>query len=216
MMREHVWKSPEYLELNGQFVTLKPLVLERDIDELYRKSHGTAEKEAVWNYLLYGPFESPAVMQTWMAAEMLGRADLLTWTVFENSSETQVGVVALLAIVPEHGRAEIGHVWFSPTVHKTKVNTESQFLLLQHLFDRHAYRRAEWKCDSLNHASRTTAARMGFRYEGRFRQHMLNRGRNRDTDWFAMTDKEWGRCRVNFERWLYSGEPLSLMELNNG
>ncbi|WP_167407769.1 GNAT family N-acetyltransferase [Nostoc flagelliforme] len=119
-------------------------------------------------------------------------------------------------IVPNHGRAEIGHVWFSPTVHKTKVNTESQFLLLKHLFDHHLYRRVEWKCDTLNQASRTTATRMGFLYEGRFRQHMVIRGRNRDTDWFAMTDKEWGRCKINFEKWLYGDEKLSLMELNNG
>src|SRR5205085_959510 len=101
---------------------------------------------------------------------------------FENSSNSQVGIVGLLAIFPNHGRAEIGHVWFSPSVHITKVNTESQFLLLKHLFDHHLYRRVEWKCDTLNHASRTTATRMGFLYVGRFRQHMVIRGRNRDTD----------------------------------
>jgi RimJ/RimL family protein N-acetyltransferase len=88
-------------------------------------------------------------------------------------------------------------------------------LLLKHLFDRHNYRRVEWKCNALNHASRTTAARMGFIYEGRFRQHMFVRGKNRDTDWFAMTDKEWGRCKANFEKWLYSEEKFSLMELNH-
>lgn len=214
--RNRNWRSPEHIQLNGQFVTLKPLVPERDVDSLYSGSHGTPEKEAVWNYLFYGPFDSPSAMKDWMEMDMIGKSDPLTWTVFENSSTSQVGIVALLAIVPNHGRAEIGHVWFSPAVHKSKVNTESQFLLLQHLFDDHLYRRVEWKCDALNHASRTTAARMGFLYEGRFRQHMVIRGRNRDTDWFAMTDKEWGRCKANFEKWLYSGEKLSLMELNNG
>ncbi|MEG4005716.1 GNAT family protein [Microcoleus sp. Pol11C1] len=215
-MQQQNWQPPEYIQLKGQFVTLKPLVPPRDVGELYSISHGTPEKQAVWNYLFYGPFESPSAMQYWMEREMIGKSDPLTWTVFENSSNTQVGIVALLAIVPNHSRAEIGHVWFSPAVHKSKVNTESQFLLLQHLFDGHSYRRVEWKCDALNHASRTTAARMGFLYEGRFRQHMIVRGRNRDTDWFAMTDKEWGRCKVNFEKWLYSNEKLSLMELNNG
>ncbi|MDZ8080693.1 MAG: GNAT family protein [Nostoc sp. DcaGUA01] len=150
-----------------------------------------------------------------METNLAGKCDPLTWTVFENSGNTPVGIVALLAIAHNHGRAEIGHVWFTPAVHKSKVNTESQFLLLQHLFDRHSYRRVEWKCDSLNHASRTTAARMGFIYEGRFRQHMFVRGKNRDTDWFAMTDKEWPRCKNNFEKWLYSNEKISLMELNN-
>lgn len=216
IMLQRNWQEPEHIDLVGEFVTLKPLVPTRDVAALYAGSHGTPEQEAVWNYLFYGPFESPAAMQQWMETQMIGKPDLLTWTVFANSHSSPVGIVALLAIVPTHGRAEIGHVWFSPAVHKTKVNTESQFLLLRHLFDRHAYRRVEWKCDSLNHASRTAAARMGFLYEGRFRQHMVIRGRNRDTDWFAMTDKEWERCKANFEKWLYSGEPLSLTELNNG
>ncbi|MGF1939591.1 MAG: GNAT family protein [Nostoc sp. ChiQUE02] len=215
-MQYQNWQSPQYTQLNGQFVTLKPLVPERDVDALYLESHGTPSKEAVWNYMFYGPFDSRSAMQDWMETDMIRKSDPLTWTVFENSTNSQVGIVALLAIVPNHGRAEIGHVWFSPAVHKTKVNTESQFLLLQHLFDHHLYRRVEWKCDALNHASRTTATRMGFRYEGRFRQHMVIRGRNRDTDWFAMTDKEWGYCKTNFEKWLYSSEKLSLMELNNG
>jgi RimJ/RimL family protein N-acetyltransferase len=176
-MQHRNWQPPKYIQLNGQFVTLKPLVTERDVGELYSISHGTPEKEAVWNYLFYDPFESPSIMQNWMEREMIGKSDPLTWTVFENSSNSQVGIVALLAIVPNYGRAEIGHVWFSPAVHKSKVNTESQFLLLQHLFDRHLYRRVEWKCDTLNHASRTTAARMGFLYEGRFRQHNGRHGR---------------------------------------
>ncbi|MGP1383193.1 MAG: GNAT family N-acetyltransferase [Thainema sp.] len=213
---QKTWQSPNHVQLEGQFVTLKPLVPERDVEALYVGSHGSPEKEAVWNYLFYGPFENSSAMQDWMMQMMVGKADPLTWTVFDAATDSPVGIVALLAIAAAHGRAEIGHVWFMPAVHKSKVNTESQFLLLCHLFDHHQYRRVEWKCDSLNHASRTTAARMGFLYEGRFRQHMMVRGRNRDTDWFAMTDKEWPRCKVNFERWLYSGETLSLTALNNG
>ncbi|BAY78146.1 GCN5-related N-acetyltransferase [Nostoc linckia NIES-25] len=215
-MQNRTWQPPDFLQLNGQFVRLNPLIIERDIDALYAASHGSHEKEAVWNYLFYGPFDSPSIMKDWMEKNLAGKSDPLTWTVFENSANTPVGIVALLAIAHNHGRAEIGHVWFTPAVHKSKANTESQFLLLQHLFDRHSYRRVEWKCDSLNHASRTTAARMGFIYEGRFRQHMFVRGKNRDTDWFAMTDKEWPRCKSNFEKWLYSNEKISLMELNNG
>ena len=216
-MQYQNWQLPEYIQLNhGKFVTLKPLIPERDVARLYSVSHGTPEKEAVWKYLAYGPFDSPDAMKAWMDGEIFGKSDPLGWTVFEHSSNSQVGIVTLQAIVPAHGRAEIGNVWFSPAVHKTKVNTESQFLLLEHLFDHHKYRRVEWKCDSLNHASRTTAARMGFIFEGRFCQHMVIRSRNRDTDWFAMTDKEWERCKNNFKKWLYSDEKISLTELNNG
>jgi RimJ/RimL family protein N-acetyltransferase len=214
-MQNRTWQPPEILNLKGKFVTLSPLVIERDIDALYAASHGSPENEAVWNYLFYGPFDAPSAMKDWMETNLVSKSDPLTWTVFEKSGNIQVGIVALMAIAPDHGRAEIGHVWFTPAVQKSKVNTESQFLLLQHLFDDHSYRRVEWKCNSLNHASRTTAARMGFIYEGRFRQHMFVRGKNRDTDWFAMTDKEWPRCKSNFEKWLYSNEKMSLMELNN-
>ena len=214
-MQQYPWQAPNLLQFNGQFVTLKPLVPERDAEALYAASHGTPEKEAIWNYLPRSLFRDSFAMKDWMEAEMVGKAEPLTWTVFENTANTQVGMVALFAIVPTHGRAEIGNVWFTPAVHKTKVNTESQYLMLRHLFDDHTYRRVEWKCDAMNHASRTAAARMGFIYEGRFRQHMVLRCKNRDTDWFAMTDKEWGRCKANFERWLYSGEKLSLMELNH-
>lgn len=215
-MQQRSWQAPQFLQLDGEFITLKPLVPERDVEALYAVSHGTPEKETIWNYLPYGSFTHSASMQNWMEEEMVGQSDLLTWTVFENSANTQVGIVAILAIVPHYGRAEIDHVWFTQTVHKSKINTESQYLLLRHLFDHHSYRRVEWKCNALNHASRTTAARMGFIYEGRFRQHMWVKGKNRDTDWFAMTDKDWGRCKDNFERWLYFNEKISLMELNNG
>ncbi len=214
-MQDQNWQSPAFLELKGQFVTLTPLLPDEDVDALYAVSHGTLEKEAIWTFLPYGPFASSAAMKHWMQAEMINQADLLTWTVFEKLANAQVGMVALLAIAPDHGRAEIGHVWFSTAVHKSKVNTEVQFLLLQHLFDHHRYRRVEWKCNALNHASRTTAARMGFIYEGRFRQHMVVKGKNRDTDWFAMTNKEWPRCKSNFETWLYTEQQVSLMELNN-
>ncbi len=215
-MQHRTWQSPEFIQLNGRFITLKPLLPDRDADALYKASHGTPEKEAIWKYLPYGPFDGFSGMKEWIEKEMIDRADLLTWTVFENTGNTQLGMVAILNIVSNHGRAEIGHVWFTATVHKSKVNTESQYLLLHHLFERYSYRRVEWKCNALNHGSRTTATRMGFTYEGRFRHHMFVRGENRDTDWFAMTEKEWTRCKDNFEKWLYSDEKYSLMELNNG
>jgi RimJ/RimL family protein N-acetyltransferase len=213
---DRIWRFPEWLPLEGEFVSLHPLFPERDSHMLYRISHGSASKEAVWQYLFYGPFESAAAMQNWIENNLINQLGLLPWVVFDNQTERQIGVVALWNIVADHGRAEIGHVWFTPAVHKTKANTESQYLLLQHLFDRHAYRRVEWKCDALNQASRAAAYRMGFIYEGRFRQHMVVRGKNRDTDWFAMTDKDWPARKFNFEKWLYSGETLSLTELNHG
>lgn len=128
-MQNRTWQVPEWLQLDGQFITLSPLDLERDVAALYKASHGTPEKEAVWNYLPYGSFDSPLAMRDWMKQEMIDPIDVRPWTVFENATNAQVGVVALRAIVPDYGCAEIGDVWFTPTVQKSKVNTESQYLL---------------------------------------------------------------------------------------
>jgi len=215
-LMSRTWSSPFHAPLEGQFATLRPLDPQKDAESLHAISHGDPAREAVWRFLPYGPFETVEAMRAWLISDMSNRPDPLVWTVSPAGTVRLVGTVALLNIVPLHGRAEIGHVWFSPEVHKTKINTDCQYLILKQLFDAQNYRRVEWKCDSANHASRTTAARMGFSYEGRFRQHMYLRGRNRDTDWFAMTDKEWPRCKANFERWLYSGDKVSLAELNNG
>jgi RimJ/RimL family protein N-acetyltransferase len=208
------WEFPEWIPLEGDYVVLHPLFCDRDTNALYQISHGTPEKESVWKFLSYGPFATATDMQRWLENNLVNQLGILPWAVFDAKTETQVGVVTLLNIVADHARAEIGHVWFTPSVHKTKVNTESQFLLLQHLFNHHRYRRVEWKCDVLNEPSRKAALRMGFAHEGRFRQHMVVRGRNRDTDYFAMTDRDWKRCKPNFEQWLYSADPGSLALLN--
>lgn len=210
-----MWFHPELKNFDGKFVCLKPMNAQRDGEVLFSLSHGTPEKESVWDFLYYGAFANSEEYKLFLQNEMQGQRDSLAWTVFSSETNQQIGVVALLAITAQHGRAEIGHVWFTPAVHKTKANTESQFLLLSYLFDSLKYRRVEWKCDASNHASRTAANRLGFTFEGRFRQHMFVKGRNRDTDWFAMTEKDWQRCKINFEKWLYTDEKLSLSRMNN-
>jgi RimJ/RimL family protein N-acetyltransferase len=213
---QSLWELPTFKPLQGAEVLLLPLDLERDTEALWTLSHGSLEKEAVWRFLPNGPFADSAAMKSWLQSEFFDKSGNLAWTVFKSATGRAVGTVSIISIVPEHGRAEIGHVWFSPTVHKTKINTETQFLLLQYLFDELGYRRVEWKCNAHNHASRTAAARMGFIFEGRFRQHMMVKGKNRDTDWFAMTDKDWPRCKANFQTWLVSDGTISLSELNSG
>ncbi|HEX8834310.1 MAG TPA: GNAT family protein [Abditibacteriaceae bacterium] len=210
------WQPPVPGPMTGDHVVLRPLDPDRDAAALFALSHGTPQNEAIWRFLYYGPFADAESMKKWMQDELIGKPDLMIWTIFRRDTNQPVGTTGLMSITPQHGRAEIGHVWLSPTVQKTKINTESQYLLLRHLFDELLYRRVEWRCDSLNHASRSAAARMGFLFEGRFRQHMFLRGRNRDTEWFAMTDKEWPRCKANFETWLTSHGEVSLTELNSG
>jgi RimJ/RimL family protein N-acetyltransferase len=108
----------------------------------------------------------------------------------------------LMRIVPEHGVIEIGHIWFAPALQHTRRATEAIYLMARHAFDDLGYRRLEWKCDSLNEPSRRAAERFGFVYEGVFRQHMVVKGRNRDTAWFSIVDGEWPTVRAAFEAWL--------------
>lgn len=212
------WPQPQPVVLKGRSIELRPLDAARDAAMLFEISHGTPEKEAIWKYLLSGPFEDAGAMQAWLSSEMSG-ADPLSFVVWHSEAgraARPVGMLAIIAIVPAHGRAEIGHVWMGAGVHRSGVNTQAQFLVLGYLLDELKYRRVEWKCHARNAASREAAYRMGFVFEGRFRQHMIVKGQSRDTDWFSITDKDWPRLRANFEAWLDAQGRLSLSELNHG
>jgi RimJ/RimL family protein N-acetyltransferase len=141
--------------------------------------------------------------------------DPLFLTVSSKDLNQRVGVVSFLNIVPRMRCLEVGNIWYSPIVHHTKVNTETIYLMLAEAFDVLKYRRVEWKCDALNARSRAAALRLGFSYEGLFRQHYIIKGRNRDTAWFAMLDRDWPSVKSNMNRWLSSDEnKISLTELN--
>jgi len=185
-----------------------------DVAQLYAASHGDAEREGIWTYMTAGPFADQPAMQRWL--EQYQRStDPLFCTVTDRAAEQRVGIVSFLNIVPDQRGAELGHIWYTPEAQRTAINTESIYLLLCEAFDHLRYRRVEWKCDSLNARSRAAALRLGFQFEGIFRQHMVVRGRNRDTAWFAMLDGDWPRVKANLERWLYAGEDgLSLTALN--
>jgi len=116
--------------------------------------------------------------------------------------ERPLGQAAYLRIVPDHGSIEIGNIWFGPPLQRTTAATEAIYLLARHAFDDLGYRRLEWKCNALNAASRRAAERFGFTFEGIFRNHLVVKGRNRDTAWFAIADDDWPAIRAGFEAWL--------------
>ncbi len=207
------WPVPQRRAFVGEFVSLSPLDAARDAAQLYAVTHGAPEIEALWDYLPYGPFASENAMRDWLFSMQNG-AEPLFYTVTEQKTQHRVGNLSLMSLAPECGRAEIGHVWYAPIVQRTKVNTESVFLLLSYLFDELGYRRAEWKCNNRNEASKKAALRLGFQYEGLFRQHLVVKGENRDTAWFSMLDSEWPGRKANFQRWLYEDDSISLSELN--
>lgn len=209
----HQWQPAQHVERRGRFVTLAPLEADRDVEDLYALAHATPADSWIWTYLPYGPFATQAAMHLWLQ-QLAGRPDLLFHSVTSLELQRKVGLLAIMNVVAEAGRAELGHIWYAPLVHKSKVNTETCYLLLAYLFDELGYRRAEWKCDNANARSKATAQRMGFVYEGVFRQHMLVKGRNRDTAWFSMLDGEWPTRKAHFERYLYGDAPVSLAALN--
>lgn len=135
---------------------------------------------------------------------------MIVYTVRDKASGRCVGSISLMAIRPEHGAAELGNIWYAPAAQRTKVNTEACHLLLNHCFVHLGYRRLEWKCNSLNAPSHRAALRLGFTFEGTFRQHMIVKGENRDTVWFSMLDHEWPRIAAAQQRWLYGDTPETL------
>jgi RimJ/RimL family protein N-acetyltransferase len=196
----------------GRFVTLSPVDPHRDADPLFE---ATRDAPDVWTYLGYGPFDDEAAMRTWLGS-LVPQEDPLFLTVTDRASESPVGVVAFMNVDSAMRHLELGNIWYAPVAQRTRVNTDTVYLMLREAFDELGHRRVEWKCDALNARSRSAAVRLGFTFEGVFRQHMVVKGRNRDTAWFSMLDQEWPRIRANMHRWLEADPAaVSLRELNS-
>jgi RimJ/RimL family protein N-acetyltransferase len=210
---EKPWDRPVARSFSGRYVGLAPLNAASDYAELYQASHQSLRHQAVWRFLWQGPFADATAMRDWLnIAEK--NIDPIFFTVTELGNHQKAGMISIMSIVPEMGRAELGHIWYAPEVQRTKVNTEAVFLLLKYLLEELRYRRIEWKCDARNEPSRNAALRLGFTFEGVFRQHMIVKGANRDTAWFSLLDSEWSRLRANTQRWLYEDDSISLRALN--
>lgn len=163
-----------------------------------------ADAEArIWTYLPYGPFAALSDFRLWMEQTCTGD-DPLFHTICA-AEGTPVGLASFLRIDPGNGAIEVGHINYAPSLQRSVMATEAMFLMMTRVFDELGYRRYEWKCDALNDPSRRAALRLGFRYEGTFRQATHYKGRNRDTAWFALTDKDWPQVRAAFTRWLDPG-----------
>jgi RimJ/RimL family protein N-acetyltransferase len=212
LLTTRTWTRPDIARFQGQHVLVSRLDPASDIDDLYTVSHGTEEYERLWTYLWYGPFPDKQTMHRWLTS-ISSSQDPLFYSVYSHTFGKKVGMLSILNIVPDAGRAELGHIWYSPLAQKSRVNTEVTYLLLRHLFDDLHYRRVEWKCDNANEASKQAALRMGFQHEGVFRKHMIVKGKNRDTAWFAVIDDDWPAIKANFEAYL-STPGLSLTQLN--
>ena len=191
---------PPHTPLLGRYCRLEPLDPARHADALF-EAFRHAQDGRDWTYLMEGPFTDAAAHRAYVE-RIAARRDPLQYAVIDARTERAVGTLALMRITPEHGVVEVGAVTFSPLLQRTPASTEAQFLLMKHVFDDLGYRRYEWKCDSLNAPSRQAAQRMGFQFEGIFRQAVVYKGRSRDTAWFSIIDAEWPQLRAAFEQWL--------------
>ena len=189
---------PAHRPLVGTRVRLEPLDPERHAGDLLAAAQGDPR---LWHYLPYGPFAGEAELRGWLA-DRATSPDPLFLAVVDTATGRAAGVVSYLRIEPEHGCIEIGHIWFGAALQRTPATTEGIYLLARHAFDDLGHRRLEWKCDAANARSRRAAERFGFTFEGVFRQHMIVKGRNRDTAWFSLLDGEWPAARAAFEAWL--------------
>ena len=154
-----------------------------------------------WTYLPYGPFASLDDYRLW-AEGVAGSGDPQFWAIIDARTQQAVGVASFLRVDRASGSIEVGHINYSPLLQRTAAATEAMYLMMRRAFDELGYRRYEWKCDSLNAPSRAAAARLGFTYEGTFRQAVIYKGRNRHSAWFSITDGEWPVVSAAFTAWL--------------
>lgn len=194
-------EPPPRTPMEGRTVRLESTDAARHGDDLYAAYDADTEGR-LWSYLPTGPFNGDrAGFDTWLAG-CEASADPLFFTVIDRAGGKAVGVASYLRIEPKVGVIEVGYITFSPALQRTVGSTEAMFLMMRRVFDELGYRRYEWKCDSLNAPSNAAAKRLGFSFEGIFRQATVYKGRNRDTAWYSILDSEWPALKIAFETWL--------------
>lgn len=198
----HNWKEvpcPEKKVMQGKSCRIEPLSINTHAKDLYNACCLDSDLD-IWTYLPYGPFESLESYVKWLEAMCLGDEPLF-YAIVDQKTDKAIGLASYLRIDPKNGSVEVGHVCFSKELSRTYSATEAMYLMMKHVFEL-GYRRYEWKCNALNIPSRNAAKRLGFSYEGIFRQAAVIKGKNRDTAWYAAIDSEWTEIRKALETWL--------------
>ena len=194
---------PSRTPIDGHYCRIEPLDPGRHTQALFA-AYGRETTGATWTYMAHGPFEEPEAFAAWIEAAARSE-DPLYHAIVDSRSGLAVGVASYLRIEPSVGVIEVGSIAYSPLLQRTAAATEAMYLMMRRAFDELGYRRYEWKCDALNAPSRAAADRLGFRFEGIFRQATLYKGRNRDTAWYSIIDREWPERKAAFEAWLDPG-----------
>ena len=193
-------EHPRGALMQGRLCRLEPIERERHAADLF-DAFSQDTDSGNWTYLPYGPFAGQRDLDAWIDSTCLGD-DPCFFSVIDLASGRAVGVASYLRIEPANGVIEVGHIHFSPRMQGRPISTEAMYLMMRQVFDVLGYRRYEWKCDALNQPSCAAAIRLGFLFEGLFRQATMYKGRNRDTAWYSILDREWPAARSAFEAWL--------------
>lgn len=191
---------PPRTPMAGRFCRLEPLDPDRHGADLFAAFAADAQGRN-WTYLSHGPFAEEGAFQAWLRGTCQGE-DPLFHAIVDTADGRACGFASYLRIAPDIGSIEVGYINLAPRLQRRPAATEAMYLMMARAFDELGYRRYEWKCDSLNAPSRSAAARLGFTYEGLFRQALVYKGRNRDTAWYAIIDSEWPALRRAFQAWL--------------
>ena len=187
--------------LKGDLVQLEPMNAEKHAAELYRAGHDSEEGLRIWDYLATGPWPDEDAYKA-VLRQQSASFDPIYYAIRSLETNRICGQTSFLDIHAGDGVIEIGAIWFAPELQRTRGATEALFLMLRYAMDDLGYRRMQWRCNSLNARSRHAACRLGFRFEGIFYNHLIFKGKNRDTTWYSILDDEWPEVRAIIERWL--------------
>ena len=186
-------KTPLSKKILGDYVVLEPINPTKHVTQLFNNFYQD-KKNTIWNYFPYGPFKNIKDFKKWLLNSCMNK-DPFFYAIYAKRHKQYCGMASYLRITPEHGSIEVGHINYSPLLQNTVEGTETMYLMMSNAFDQLGNRRYEWKCNNLNNASKKAALRLGFTYEGLFRQMNVFKGRNRDTAWFSIIDSEWKNLR---------------------
>ncbi|HIG62324.1 MAG TPA: N-acetyltransferase [Gammaproteobacteria bacterium] len=194
---------PSRSSLKGRYVVLEPQNAAVHASDLYHASHDSDAGLRIWDYMVYGPWPDEDSFKVNMRQQSAS-FETIFYAIRALDSGRYSGQAGFLDINPLMGVIEIGHIWFAPTLQRTRAATEALYLMISHAMDDLDYRRIHWRCNALNEKSRHAARRLGFRFEGVFYNHMIFKGKSRDTAWYSILDDEWPEVRGNFETWLHA------------
>ncbi|MBY6068783.1 GNAT family N-acetyltransferase [Leisingera aquaemixtae] len=196
-------RLPGHSGMAGRYCRVEPLDAARHTADLFA-AFSQDQSGAIWTYIPWGPFGTEAELRTWVQGAS-GVDAQPYFAIVNGASGKAEGVASYMRIKPEHGVIEVGGITYAPSLQRTPAATEAMFLMMARVFNDLGYRRYEWKCDALNAPSCRAAERLGFTYEGLFRQAIVYKGRNRDTAWYSVIDSEWPRLEAAYAEWLDPG-----------